>query len=237
MSPAVEMSVPKFRDDCVLSKGIEISDLLSFRKEALLYVQPCASERGKLMADIELTKDTDSQFIDPKTLCSLLEIHRRRFSEMKCSEKLGVAKLKWGGREFSIFRNGKLKITQAHDREEIMRLANSVARLIWGSAICAVCGRPAIECASGECGKCAAGDKAPINLGELPNSELLQKAHASLQSLDSSTVDPGGELRKARYLALHFVIDALSKEDATLGLVLLGKADLTEARLKLKTKI
>ncbi|MFH1821596.1 MAG: hypothetical protein ABH852_04050, partial [Methanobacteriota archaeon] len=102
-----QILVPKFRDDCLLSRGIEVKDLPGIRKETVLYVQPCASERGKLMADIELTKEQDAQFLDPKTLCSLLDIHRRRFAEMRCSEKLGVAKLKWGGREISIFKSGK----------------------------------------------------------------------------------------------------------------------------------
>ncbi len=229
------MSVPKFRDDCLLSKGIEVGDLLGVRKEAVLYVQPCSSERGKLMADIELTKAPDAQFIDPKTLCSLLEMHRRRFSEMRCSEKLGVAKLKWGGREFSIFKNGKLKITQAMDREEIIRLANSMSRLIWGSAICEVCGQPVINCASGKCGKCASHETVAVHFVGLPNSELLQQGYASLENIgDSTTEDSDSKLRKARYLALHFTMEAPSKEEAALGLVLLGEADRVEARLKPK---
>ena len=228
--------VPKFKDDCLLSRGIEIKDLLGVRKETVLYVQPCATERGKLMADIELTKDPDSLFMDPKTLCSLLEVHRRRFAEMKCSEKLGVAKLKWGGRDISIFRNGKLKIQQATDRDEILRIANSVSRLIWGSAICGVCGQPTINCASGTCGKCASEDKVAVQLGELPNSELLQQGYASLENLqDSTPEDSEVKLRKARYLALHFTIDAPNRADAALGLVLLGEAERAEARLKSKS--
>lgn len=232
---AGQFSVPKLTGDCLVSKGLEVGDLLRVRKEALLYVRPCASERGKLMADLELTKDSDSQFIDPKALCSLLEIHRRRFSEMKCSEKLGVAKLKWGGKEISIFKNGKLKVQQAMDREEILRVAGSISRLAWGAAICGVCGRPAIECASGECGKCTAGERVSVRLAELPNSELLQQAYVGLEkSKFSGAADPASELRKARYLALHFVMDAPGRGEAALGLALLGEASLAEARLKSK---
>jgi len=227
--------VPKFKDDCLLSKGIEVKDLLGVRKETVLYVKPCTSEHGKLMADIELTKDQDSRFMDPKTLCSLLEIHKRRFAEMRCSEKLGVAKLKWSGKEISIFKNGKLKIQQAADRDEILRVANSMSRLIWGSAICGVCGKPAVDCASGKCGKCASHEKVAVQLAGLQNSELLQQGYASLEATgDSAVEDSENKLRKARYLALHFTMDATSKEDAVLGLVLLGEADLVEARLKPK---
>ena len=230
-----QILVPKFKEDCLLSKGIEVKDLLEIRKETVLYVKPCTSERGKLMADIELTKDPDSLFMDPKTLCSLLEIHRRRFAEMRCSEKLGVAKLRWGGREISIFKNGKLKIQQAIDRDEIMRIANSMSRLIWGSAICGVCGQPTINCASGKCGKCASHEKVTVQLAGLPNSELLQQGYASLENIDDSTPEYSDiKLRKARYLALHFVMDAPSKENAALGLVLLGETDRVETRLKPK---
>jgi len=122
------------------------------------------------------------------------------------------------------------------DREEIIKVANSMSRLIWAAAICEVCGRPAIECASGECGKCSAGDRISFQIDELPNSELLQQARANLEkSKNPSAMDPLGELRKARYLALHFTMDALSKEEAVLGLALLGEADLVEAKLRAKT--
>lgn len=234
-SAAGQVLVPKFRDDCLLSRGIEVRDLLRVRKETVLYVQPCASERGKLMADIELTDEPDAQFFDPETLCLLLEIHRRRFAELRCSAKLGVAKIKWGGRGISVFRNGKLKIQQAIDRDDIMRIANSVSRLIWGSALCGVCGQPVINCASGKCGKCASHEKVAVQLVGLPNSELLQQGYASLENIGGSTPeDSDSKLRKARYLALHFAMEAPSKEEAVLGLVLLGEADRAEAMFKSK---
>ena len=149
----IQITIPKFRDECSLAKGVEVRDLLKVRKEAVLYVQPCVSERGKLMADVELKREEDRiQLIDPAVLCSILEIHRRRFAELKCSPNLGVAKLKLKGREISIFKNGKLKIQRALDREEILRVANSISRLVWGAVICDICGQPTISCASGKCG-------------------------------------------------------------------------------------
>ena len=175
------------------------------------------------MADVELTKEPADQFIDPETLCSLLDVHRRRFEELKCSPSLGVAKLKWKGREISIFKNGKLKIQRALDRDEILRVANSVSRLIWGAAICEVCKQPTLNCASGKCKKCALEGQTVVQVDNLPNSELL---HQVCTNLEKARKSPGSEnpLRAAKYLALFFTTEAPTKEDAALGLVLLGGA-------------
>lgn len=224
-----QILIPKFREECLLSKGVEVRDLLRVRKGTVMYVQPCASERGKLMADIELTKEPAGQFIDPETLCSLLEIHRRRFAELKCSPSLGVAKLKWKGREISIFKNGKLKIQRALDRDEILRVANSVSRLIWGAAICEVCKQPTLNCASGKCGKCALGEQVVVQVDALPNAELLHQVYANLEKAQKSPDESENSLRAARYLALFFTTEAPSKEDAAMGLILLAEAKLVKA--------
>ena len=226
-----QISVPKFKDECLLSRGIEVRDLLKMRKETILYVQPCAAERGKLMADVELREAT-AQFIDPPTLCSLLGIHRRRFAELKCSPSLGVAKLKWKGREISIFKNGKLKIQRALDRDEILKIANEVSRLIWGAAVCEVCGQPTLSCASGKCGKCALEEKSVAHVEHLPNAELLIEGYSNLnRALELKKLEriprEGVEksLRVAQYLALFFTVEAPNKEDAVLGLLLLGEVE------------
>jgi hypothetical protein len=238
------MGGPKFVDECSLTKGVEVGDILKFRKEAVLYVQPCVSERGKLMADIELKREeVDTQALDPATLCWLLEIHRRRFSYLKCSPNLGVAKLVWKGREISIFKNSKLKIQRALDKEEILRVANSVARLVWGAVICNVCGKPTINCASGKCGKCISKEKvtdAPLE--EPPNSALLVEGRSNLEKAVKASEQGAQEeferaLQTAKYLALFFTVEAPRKDEAILGLVLLGNAEQMENvhRSKIRT--
>jgi hypothetical protein len=230
-----QMVVPKFLDECSLTKGVEVGDILKFRKEAVLYVQPCVSEKGKLMADIELKREeVGTQALDPATLCSLLETHRRRFSHLKCSPNLGVAKLVWKGREISIFKNSKLKIQRALDREEILRVANAVARLVWGAVICDVCGEPTINCASGKCGKCISEEKATsVLLGQLPNAELLVEARSNLEKAVEA-LEQGAQkefertLKTAKYLALFFTIEAQRRDEAVLGLALLGEAERLE---------
>lgn len=234
-APSGEVFVPRFRDECLLSRGTEVRDLLRVREETVLYVQPCTSERGKLMADIEL-RSGETECIDSGTLCTLLEIHRRRFSELKCSRNLGVAKLKWKGREISIFKNGKIKIQRALDREEIIRVANSVARLIWGAELCEVCGQPALNCASGVCGRCVQEERVSIKLDELPNAELLQQSRINLQRGRKAPLKEAERLlNMARYQALFFAIEAPRKEDAVPGLVLLAEALQPEYRPKAKT--
>lgn len=227
------VTLPKFREDCLLTKGIDVRDLVGIRKEALLYVQPCTSERGKLMADIELTREIDSRFLDAEKLCSLLRVHRHRFADLRCSEALGVAKLRWGGRDISIFRNGKIKIQQAMDREEILRVANAVSRLIWAAAVCGVCGEPVINCASGNCGKCRLPEETAVDVSGILGSELLRQGHAELEGLaEQAPPDYESRLQRARFLALHFTMETPRKEDAVLGLLLLAKVDQVEAELK-----
>jgi hypothetical protein len=228
-----QIIVPKFKDNCSLTKGVEVRDLLKVRKEAVLYVQPCVSERGKLMADVELKREeAKARLIDPPTLCSILEIHRRRFAELRCSPSLGVAKFKLKGREISVFKNGKLKIQRALDKEEILRIANSISRLVWGAVICDICGEPTLNCASGKCGKCIAKEKAiTVRLEELPNAALLVEGYSNLRkAIGTSKIERAREeferaLNTARYLALYFTMEAPNKEAASLGLVLLGESE------------
>lgn len=227
----VQIIVPRFREDCSLTRGVEVRDLLKVRKEAVLYVQPCVSERGRLMADVELKREeAKDQLIEPSALCSMLEIHRRRFAELRCSPSLGVAKFKLKGREISVFRNGKLKIQRALDKDEILRVANSISRLVWGAVICDVCGEPTINCASGKCGKCASGEKAAVRLEGVPNAALLAEGYANLSKADETSKLHGAKeeferaLNAAKYLALFFTIEAPDREIASLGLTLLGEA-------------
>ncbi len=205
-----ELVIPRYVDGCVLRKGLEIGELLKIRKQALLYVHPCASERGKLMADVELSEDLEKDFFDGDTLCKILESAALGFSQFKCSSNLGVAKFVWKGREISVFRNGKLKIQRCVDRSDILRTANRVSRLVWAAAFCDVCKRPALECAADRCGKCSKGKQA-VRVERLPAGELL--AHAmKLQ-----------DRKRAAYFVFRFIVESPTKEDAVVGISLLGE--------------
>jgi hypothetical protein len=241
---------PVFHENCIVSRGVEIKELLDVRKEAIAYFQPCVSEKGKLMADIELKDEAGKILaIDPEMLCSLLEIHRRRFSSLKCSRGLGVAKFTLKGREISVFQKGKLKIQRALDKEEILKVANSVARLFWGASLCKVCGQPAIYCASGRCGRCVERKSGQvIYVQDLPNHAVIAEAVDrlmkafdivskmkdelvfSLERQKESAEGGAGAaefesfIQRAQYLALYFVSEAPTKKDGVLGLLLIGVA-------------
>jgi len=208
-----EIKARKFVERCVLSRGVEINDLLKVRKEAILYVQPCASERGRLMADIELSQDLDADFFEKQVLCKILEIHSPGFAELKCSPSLGVAKFVWKGREISVFKNGKIKIQRCLDRADILKVANRVVRLVWGAILCEVCGRPAVECASGKCGACAKKEEV-CDISGIPGGEILKHAFE---------LAGAGDKKRAGYFTLHFVVETPKKEDATVGLAILEK--------------
>ena len=112
-----------------------------------------------------------------------------------------------------MFRNGKIKIQRCLDREDILRTAAKVSRLVWGAAICEVCKRPAIECASGRCGKCVVGKKT-LDVEEIPAGELLEHAFGLASS---------GNKKRASYFAFHFTIETPKKEDARVGLAALDE--------------
>lgn len=215
-----EIVVPVLLQDCVVSRGIEIQELAGVRKETILYVQPCASERGRLMADVELSKDSE-RFFDPEVLCQILEIHRRRFSELKCSRELGAAKFTLKGRDISVFRNGRLKIQRGLSKDDLMAVANSVARLVWAAAICSVCGKPAIFCSSGSCGTCASGEVS-VGLEEIRGSELLGHGLELFERAGIGDDDATALLQRARYIVLQFIVEAGEKRDAAVGMKILA---------------
>ena len=154
------MKDSKFRKECCLAKGVEFKDILKSREDTIVYVNPCVSERGKVMADIDLRRDSNKEeLFDPGTLCSLLKAAEKNFTKLRCSPDLGVAKIEWNGYDISIVRSGKLKIMRAPSEEDIIKIASKLSSLIWGATICDFCGRPAAECASGACGKCLSNEK------------------------------------------------------------------------------
>lgn len=228
---APTLLVPKFKDGCIVNEGVEVHDLARVKKETLIYVQPCAAERGKLMADIVLSGRKGPRQIDPLVLCFLLEVHRRRFAEFKCSSSLGVAKFKLRGRDFSVFKTGKIKIQRALTREEILRMTNSVSRLVWGAVACDLCGKPALECAALRCGECSTGESEVLELERLLGAKPLIEASSSLERARVLLKAQGPSeqvkelLHQAKYLALYFMAEAPDKRDASLGLVLLGKVN------------
>ncbi|HID90626.1 TPA: hypothetical protein EYP44_01545 [Candidatus Bathyarchaeota archaeon] len=245
--------LPRFEDACVLSEGVGFDRLIA-GEERLVYVQPCVAERGRLMATINLGEAAGPprQAFDPAILCSLLGAYRSRLAEVRCSPGLGIGKMRWKGREISLFRRGKIVIRRALNERDVYRTIRFLLRLIWGSVTCGLCGRTAVNCVVNECGRCArappAREKAQtVRLEALLSAPLwtkgyedLERAAAEISSLQDLVAKLPVEgphppierlesdfrryVQRAVHSALLFVIETPERDKAVLGLALMGLA-------------
>lgn len=190
--------VPRIKEGCILSECLNLKDLESTPEKDVVEVSPCASERGKVVAEIDLSRGADRTFLEIEILCLLLESYKNRFSEMKCSPKLGVGRLMWKARRIYAYEKGKFKVRFAHSREDAIRTMDSIGRLILGSVNCEKCGCPAVGCVLDRCDVCVS-DEPPraIQLGDYFNGPLLLE---SLKFLDEA-------LRKSRRLRQDFLVE------------------------------
>ncbi len=162
----VNLNLPEYKDNKdkilrLLEEGIEIgaSSTVVISEEGIAYIHPCVSEAGKVMVDGRLTSgpeglaDLKYGFLDPMMLCYALRIYDV-FKDVKCSPDLGIAQIRYDGKNILIFQNGKIKIREALDKDDVMKTLRLVARVIWGSIICSCCGNTSVDCASGGCSDC-----------------------------------------------------------------------------------
>lgn len=179
--------IPRQEKGCALVENLKVEDLQSSEEE-VIEISPCTSERGEVMAEIDLSHENGSRFLDMKILCHLLESYKDRFAEMKCSQELGVGRLMWKARRIYLYENGKFKVRFAYSKEDAIQTLNSTIRLIYGSIICDKCGRPTIDCIFEKCEECKT-DKSvqTISLDDYFNGPLLIKGVENLrESMEES---------------------------------------------------
>jgi ArsR family metal-binding transcriptional regulator len=163
----VNLKRPEYRQSAdqikqILAEGVEIGakGTVLISEEGITYIHPCISEAGKLAAESRLTAGPEGEvdlkygFLDPFMLCYVLDMYRDFFDDVKCSPRLGTAKMEYDGKIILVFQNGKIKIRQARDREDVLNTLRLTARVMWGSIICSCCGNAGIDCASGGCEEC-----------------------------------------------------------------------------------
>lgn len=224
--------LPKFKGDCILAEGVEIGRLLGGENERVVRVRPCASEKGKIIAEMKLQSGLGGAFLDPELLCEFLDACRRKFVEEKCSSELGVARFTWKERRVYLFKNGKVNVRFALSREDAFRTLYSVMKLVLGSVICRWCGRPAIGCASGTCGECiTAGEPELISTGDLLNGIYLKRSYdrfvsalAETEALKDALMEDAtppspvdGEFRRNVQGALELALEFSLKTDKWMG--------------------
>lgn len=177
---------PKHHEMCVLRESIQFKDMMETEQGEMVSVRPCASEKGKIMAEIELPARKDGLFLDSQLLCRLLEAYRRRFTKMKCSSKLGVARVMWKARRTYVYKHGKFDVRFALSQDDALKTMDSIGRLILGSIFCEKCGQPAIVCALGQCGECVSDDLQSVTLDELSTPLFLKGFEALVEALEIS---------------------------------------------------
>lgn len=238
-----------FLEGCALREEIEGGKFIEFGEEEITYIQPCASEKGRITADVMMGKE-GTTFFEPSTLCSILEAYRPMLAEERCSRPLGVAVIKWKGRDITVFKSGRVNVKRALTKQDALKVLRSLNRLLWGSVICAKCGRPVIECASGRCGKCMEGGDmrgAAASLKEKFYGAFLTKALEKLIEVSrralSCRVDELNRLKLetqqkidgAIVDILNYLIEAPRASEAALGVAALGLA--TELKEAVQTLI
>lgn len=183
-----DLLIPPLKENCTLFEGSKIDELQKISGEDIVEVSPCVSERGKLMAEIDLSKTRKEQFLDMDILGLLLSSYEDHFAEMKFSPKLGVARIMWKAHRIYIYQKGKFKIRFAHSREDATKTLNSLLKLIQGSIFCKKCGNPTIECILGKCDVCTESTSPWIlHIEDHFNGPLLLKGYESLkETLENS---------------------------------------------------
>ncbi|MFX1598548.1 MAG: hypothetical protein ACFFC5_05745 [Promethearchaeota archaeon] len=251
----MEIGLPKIRylnleRDCVLVKGIS-KRLEEIREDEIAFIEPCAAEVGKLTAKISLSNERAGKqepFFDKGVLCDLLEIYKGRFAEFECSEMLGIARIKWRGKDLSIFTSGSIKISAALSENDIMQMLSDITRLVWGTIICSVCGKPAIDCASGACRKCLLPRRdgsEEIQVNSMFSGIFLKNALNSMdealkeleiiwarllcilmkqEKSDISFRVADKKTLRASQLGLEYILRVPNSEDALLGFAVLGSS-------------
>ncbi|HID17513.1 TPA: hypothetical protein EYP26_04385, partial [Candidatus Bathyarchaeota archaeon] len=227
-----------FLEGCALREEIEGGKFIEFGEEKIAYIQPCASEKGKVTADIMMGRD-EATFFEPSILCSILEAYKPMLAEGRCSRPLGVAVIKWKGRSITIFKNGRVNIKRALTKQDVLKVLRSLNRLLWGSVVCARCGRPVIECASGKCEKCmeekgargmAASLKKTLHGAFLASAleKLLEVSRKALgcrvNGLSRLKLEAQQKINGAAVDILNYLIEAPKAGEAALGVTALGLA-------------
>jgi hypothetical protein len=128
----------------------------------IVYFRPCVTEAGKTSAEAHLTLGKRSsgsalEFFNSQRLCWALT-GSPVFSRVKCSDKLGIAKIDIDKKSIVVSKGGRVNVRRADSKEDALRIIQLVARATWPAMICSRCHRAVLECVIGYCGRCADGD-------------------------------------------------------------------------------
>lgn len=99
---------------------LDISGYGAVKKELVFY-KPCKDDANKIMFETELPYS-----VDIEDTCQEL----KKWGEVKCSKKMGVAMMEIDGRNVTIFNKGKIVARRIKDKEDAQNLMTQVLPLI-----------------------------------------------------------------------------------------------------------
>ena len=133
---------------------------VELEKEGVTYINPCEGEAGRIAAETKLvsgSKDTmhdlKYSFFDPFVMCWALNTSEL-YTDVRCSPKLGVARINLDDKTVMIFQDGRINVRKAKDRNDAIQTIRLVSRTLWASIICSYCGNAIVDCAAGVCENC-----------------------------------------------------------------------------------
>ncbi|MFB0501832.1 MAG: (Fe-S)-binding protein [Candidatus Bathyarchaeia archaeon] len=145
----------------LLREGVEIGakGTIVIEETGVTYIHPCISEAGKVTAEARLTSgpegavDLKYGFYDPIQLCIILNM-TGYFEDVRCSPNLGIGRVTVDNKTVLIYKDGRINVRRAKDREDAVQAIRLVSRTLWGAIICSCCGNAGVDCASGGCEDC-----------------------------------------------------------------------------------
>jgi len=145
----------------LLQEGVEIGakGTIVIEETGVTYIHPCISEAGKVTAEARLTSGPEGAvnlkygFYDPIQLCMTLNT-AGFFEDVRCSPNLGIGRVTVDDKIVLIYKDGRINVRQAKDREDAVQTIRLVSRSLWGAIICSCCGNAGVDCASGGCEDC-----------------------------------------------------------------------------------
>ncbi|MCL7410310.1 MAG: hypothetical protein P1P69_07965 [Methanosarcinaceae archaeon] len=103
---------------------------------AIQLARPCVDEPGKYIAESQYPKGF---LMD--VLCSILQnnVLETKILELKCSERLGVARFELGGNTILLYRNGRIDIRRAADVADARLVMEKIEKMVKDAFTDTVC--------------------------------------------------------------------------------------------------
>jgi len=84
------------------------------------YISPCVSNNEKILAEAQLEMGEKNNFLDSDEMCQVLQTSDV-FKDVKCSAKLGIAKIEHDGKTIILNRRGRISVREAKDKNDAVK--------------------------------------------------------------------------------------------------------------------